>query len=176
MLTIGGIRDFSSNIEVVKALANKDNFRIQFVGKGAAAKMIEEYAAENNIKNIEFEGYYPKEKEAGYIREASFLNIFYPRKLSHDTALSNRFYNALIYHKPMLVTTNTTQGDYVELYQLGLSLDSCDNLDFKIKRALETSDYAAFSKRCDNLLEVFLKDYEIWKAKVLEFVKGKHCM
>lgn len=176
VLTIGGIRDYSSNIEVVKSLANKDNFRIQFVGKGAAAKMIEEYAVENNIKNIEFEGYYPKEKEAGYIKEASFLNIFYPRKISHDTALSNRFYNALIYHKPMLVTTNSTQGDYVEHYQLGLSLDSCEKLDVKIRKYLQAMDYAAFSKRCDNLLEVFLKDYDIWKAKVIEFVKGKHYM
>ncbi len=171
ILTIGGIRDYSSNVEVVKALANEENFTLQFVGKGSAAGMIEEYANQQQVKNIEFEGFYPKEKEPHYIRQASFLNIFYPRKISHDTALSNRFYNALIYCKPMIVTANTTQGDYAERYQLGLSLDSCNNLDVKIKEYLEALDYFAFSKRCKNLLTIFLRDYEELEAKVLEFVK-----
>jgi len=173
VLTIGGIRDYSSNIEVVKALANKDSFRIQFVGKGAAAKMIEEYAVENNIKNIEFEGYYPKEKEAGYIKEASFLNVFYPRKLSHDTALSNRFYNAMIHRRPMIVTSNTIQGDYVEQYQLGLSLEDCENLDVKMKSYLSTLSIEDFAKRCNRLLESFLEDYDNWENKIKKFVLEK---
>lgn len=170
VLTIGGIRDFSSNIEVVKALANKEGIKIQFVGKGTAAKMIEEFATENNIRNIEFEGYYPKEKEAGYIREASFLNIFYPRKLSHDTALSNRFYNALIHRRPMIVTSNTAQGDYVEQYKLGLSLVNCDNLDVKMRSYLDTLNMEDFAKQCDGLLKSFLKDYDNWENKVRTFI------
>ena len=173
VLTIGGIRDYSSNIEVVKALANKEYIRIQFVGKGTAAKMIEDFAVENHIDNIEFEGYYPKEKEAGYIRKASFLNIFYPRKLSHDTALSNRFYNAMIHRRPMIVTSNTTQGDYVEQYQLGLSLVDCENLDVKMKSYLATLNMEDFSKRCDSLLESFLEDYNNWETKVKKFVLEK---
>lgn len=173
VLTIGGIRDYSSNIEVVKALANKENIRIQFVGKGPAAKMIEDFAVENHIDNIEFEGYYPKDKEAGYIRDASFLNIFYPRKLSHDTALSNRFYNAMIHRRPMLVTSNTTQGDYVEQYQLGLSLMNCENLDMKMKSYLATLNLEDYAKRCDTLLKLFLEDYSTWEKKVSDFVLAK---
>lgn len=170
VLTIGGIRDYSSNIEVVKALANKERIHLQFVGKGAAAGLIEDYTQSNEIKNIEFEGFYPKEKEAGYIQQASFLNIYYPRVITHDTALSNRFYNALIYRKPMIVTTDTTQGDYVEKYQLGLSLETCDNLDTKLKNYLMTFDYDAFSKRCDELLFSFLEDYRIWENRVKMFL------
>jgi hypothetical protein len=77
ILTIGGIRDYSSNIEVVKALANKPRFHLSFVGKGYAAELIQSYATKENINNISFEGYYPKEKEKDYIIDASFLNIFY---------------------------------------------------------------------------------------------------
>lgn len=172
VLTIGGIRNYSSNIEIVKALANKENFTLQFVGKGSAADMIKEYAKQNKVENIDFEGFYPKEKEPQYIRQASFLNIFYPRRLSHDTILSNRFYNALIYRKPMIVTTDTIQGDYVERYQLGLSLDNCDKLDVKMKEYLELLDYETFSKRCDKLLNTFLRDYEILENKMLEFVRA----
>lgn len=170
VLTIGGIRDYSSNIEVVKALANKENFVLHFVGKGTAAGKIEFYAKENGVKNIEFEGFYPKEKESGYIKQATFLNIFYPRIITHDTALSNRFYNALIYRRPMIVTTDTTQGDYVEQNQLGLSLCNCDNLDKNIKDYLNSFDYNSFKDKCNELLRGFLQDYNLWECRIKEFI------
>ena len=172
VLTIGGIRDYVSNIEVVKALSNKPGFTLQFVGKGDAAGMIQEYVQRHSIRNVEFEGYYPKEKESGYIRHASFLNIFYPRVITHDTALSNRFYNALIHHKPMIVTANTTQGDYVEQYQLGISIESCESLDSKLQTYLSSLNYKEFSQRCNQLLSIFLKDYEVFEEKVKLFVSG----
>ena len=170
VLTIGGIRDYGSNIEVVKALANKKEFLVKFVGKGSASELIKDYAMQNKIDNIQFEGYYPKEKESEYIRKSTFLNIFYPRIISHDTALSNRFYNALIYRKPMVVTADTTQGNYVKQHQLGLSLENCNNLDLKMKEYLVDFDNVAFSERCNTLLKHFLMDYNSLEAKVREFV------
>lgn len=144
---------------------------MQFVGKGSAAGRIEYYAKENGVKNIEFEGFYPKESEPEYIKKATFLNIFYPRIITHDTALSNRFYNALIYRKPMIVTTGTTQGDYVEQNKLGLSLCSCDNLDMKIKDYLNSFDYNSFKVQCNELLKDFLQDYNLWECRVKEFLR-----
>ena len=170
VLTIGGIRDYSSNIEVVKALANKEGFQLHFVGKGAAASLIQSYVEEQKIQNVDFEGFYPKEKEAQYIQEATFLNIFYPKIISHETALSNRFYNSLIYKKPMIVTSNSVQGDYAEKYQLGLSLNDCTDLDLKIKSFLKTFDKASFDARCNELLMMFLKDYEEVYDTVRKFV------
>ena len=143
---------------------------MQFVGKGAAADKIECYAKENGVKNIEFEGFYPKERESGYIKQATFLNIFYPRVITHDTALSNRFYNALIYRKPMIVTTDTTQGDYVEQNRLGLSLCNCENLDKKMKDYLDSFDYDSFKNKCNELLSGFLQDYNLWERQVKEFI------
>ena len=170
VLTIGGIRDYSSNIEVVKALANKKEFLVKFIGKGSAAGLIKDYALQNKIDNIQFEGFYPKEKESEYIKESTFLNIFYPRIISHDTALSNRFYNALIYRKPMVVTADTTQGDYVKQHNLGLSLSDCSNLDIKMREYLSRLDYIAFSERCNALLKHFLSDYDNLEAKIKAFI------
>lgn len=171
VLTIGGIRDYESNISVVNALCNKTDFKMSFVGKGIAADRIKEYVVKNDIKNVEFEGYYPKEKEGDYIQRCSMLNIFYPKIQSHSTALSNRFYNSLIYKKPMIVTSNSTQGDYVEKYGLGLSLDNCSNLDEKINKYLSNFNYKEFIGRCNELLELFLKDTIILKSTIKDFLK-----
>lgn len=170
ILTIGAIRDYSSNVEVVKALANKKGIKMQFVGKGDGAVQIERYCIENDIKNISFVGFYQKQEEKEYIKDCSFMNIFYPRVITHDTALSNRFYNSLIYKKPMIVTKNTTQGDYVEKYQVGIAIENCNNIEHEL-RYFFNLDYSSYAKRCNSLLESFLKDQEEFENAVKRFIE-----
>lgn len=171
VLTIGGIRDYSSNIEVVKALANKEHVKVLFVGKGETSGRIEQYCKENGIQNVEFYGYYPKEEEPEYIKKATFLNIFYPRIITHDTAISNRFYNSLIYKRPMIVTANTTQGDFARNYNLGLSLDNCDNLEEKLRSWLKDNANEQYAERCNKLLGTFLSDYDRFISVLTDFTK-----
>ena len=172
VLTIGGIRNYDSNVKVIESLANQENICVNFVGKGIAAEPLENYSKKRKFFNVYFKGFYEKHQEASFIIECSFINIFYPRIISHDTIMSNRFYNALIYKKPMIVTSNSTQGDYVEKYNLGLSVENCENLAEKLKAFIENQDAAEFNKRCNSLLREFVKDYELFKAKVLSFVKN----
>ena len=116
------------------------------------------------------EGYYEKKDEGHIIEKCSLLNIFYPKIISHSTALSNRFYNGLIYKKPMLVTKESMQGDFVEKYNLGLALDNCDNLEFEINNFFNNNDFSDFYQSCNQLLLRFIDDYEIFKNKVIEFI------
>lgn len=171
VLTIGAIRDYSSNIEIVKALGNKKGITVSFVGKGSAAERIAEYCKKEGIENVKFTGFYQKHEESGYVKNATFMNIFYPRIITHDTALSNRFYNSLIYRKPMLVTKNTTQGNYAERYKVGLALDTTEGLAVKMQEFLK-QDYAAYSERCDFLLSVFINDYNDFWGVVKHFVSA----
>lgn len=171
VLTIGGIRDFESNVQILEHLANVNGFSIRFVGRGNAATALEMRAKELNAKNVLFEGYYPKEKEKDYISETTFMNIYYPRKPSHDTALSNRFYNSLIYKKPMITTKDTTQGNYVEKYHIGLALNDCNDLQTKLIDYLSTLDKNSYVKECNDLLKSFLIDYEKWESMLNAFVK-----
>lgn len=171
VLTIGGIRDYSSNIEIVKALANKVGFKLLFVGKGTASARIEAYCKDNGVYNVEFYGYYPKDEEPDYIKNATFMNIYYPRVITHDAALSNRFYNSLIYKRPMIVTSNTIQGEYAKNHSLGLCLDECTGLDVKLKTWLNECANQRYAERCNDLLRTFLHDYDTFISKLEEFVK-----
>ena len=170
ILTIGGIRDYSSNIEVVNALANKENYLLSFVGKGYAAELIKSYALKEKISNILFEGYYPKEKEKDYIVDSTFINIYYPKIISHSTAISNRFYNSLIFKRPMIVTKDSTQGDLCEKYNLGLSIENCNDLEININKFIKELDYKKFCSNCNNLLKEFLEDYIVFEKTICEFI------
>lgn len=169
VLTIGAIRDYSSNIEVVKALANQEGFSARFVGKGSVSTLLEGYCKHNNVKNVFFKGFYQKPEEAEYVRSCTFMNIFYPRIVTHDTALSNRFYNSLIYRKPMIVTKNTCQGDYAEKYHVGVAIDECSNLTEKLRWFLQ-QDYVEYCNQCDILLNRFMEDQELFVNAVIEFI------
>lgn len=171
ILTIGAIRDFSSNIEVTKAIANQDGFTLRFVGRGqGTVEKLQAYCDEVKATNVSFVGGYNKPEEAGYVKTSTFMNIFYPRIITHDTALSNRFYNSLIYRKPMIVTKGTIQGDYAEKYNVGVALTDCSNLTNDLKAFLQ-QDYQEYCKRCDGLLMEFLNDQHEFVEAVKKFVK-----
>ncbi len=171
VLTIGGIRDYSSNVQVVDALANNSLFTVRFVGRGSAAQKLAEHCKKEGIHNVSFVGFYQKPEEADFIKTTDFMNIFYPRVITHDTALSNRFYNSLIHRKPMVVTKNTCQGDYAEKYNVGVALVDCSTLD-KALNAFMQQDYKSYAKRCDELLREFLKDQKCFEQVVKKFVKN----
>lgn len=174
VLTIGAIRDFTSNIEVAKALANQGGFTLRFVGRGqGTVERIQEYCSSVKATNVSFVGAYNKPEEAGFVKDCTFMNIFYPRIITHDTALSNRFYNSLIYRKPMIVTKDTIQGDYAEKYNVGVAVTDCQNLTNNLMAFLK-QDYQAYCKRCDGLLNEFLNDQKAFVEAVKAFVESAH--
>lgn len=170
ILTIGGIRDYSANVKVIDAIKNSESYTLSFVGKGETSERLSNYCKDNNIKNVSFVGYYKKEEEAGYIVKSDFINIFYPRLLSHDTAVSNRFYNSLIFKKPMITTANTTQGDFAANYKVGIALEDCNQMIEKLEEFIKNNDFESYSRRCNELLSVFINEQHDFEKNVLEFI------
>ena len=147
---------------------------MNFVGKGPSAESLKTYSENSGFTNVHFEGYYPKEKEKDYINNSTFLNIFYPRKPSHDSALSNRFYNSLIYKKPMITTAETTQGYYALKHGLGVSVVDCTNLAEDLKKFLLNINMDEYNKRCNLLLQEFILDYDRFLTMLKSFISTSH--
>lgn len=169
--TIGAIRDYEQNYQVMSALSNQANYLIKFIGTpGNAGLKLQQDVVKNNFNNVEFIGFYNKEDEPKLLKDADFLNIFYPNIRTHSTALSNRFYNALIFKKPMIVTRNSEQGKYVEKYKLGLAIENTLALDKQIQNFILTFDQVNFNNNCNNLLLKFKDDYDIFKRKFITFL------
>ena len=171
ILTIGALRK-DMNFEVMDALGNVPGYSLSFVGKGVSSDMLVNYAKEKGYNNIVFSGFYKKEDEPSIIKNHTFINIVYPLIPSHISALSNRFYNSLIYKRPMIVSKDTVQGEFALQYGVGLVIDNCDDLKDKIAEYRRNLDYESYSKRCDALLKVFLRENMISEDTVRSFVNG----
>jgi hypothetical protein len=168
--TIGAIRDYDQNFQLMSALANKANYMIKFIGApGKAGTKLKKDAEKCNIQNVEFIGFYDKKDEPDLIKDADFLNIYYPKISTHTSALSNRFYNALIFKKPMIVLKDSIQGEYVLKYNLGIAIEDCSDLDKQIKNYCSNFQETEFIQNCNKLLEKFKEDYEAFKNQVVHF-------
>lgn len=171
VLTIGSIRNYDSNLEVIKALGNKVNINLYFVGKGVASNDLEKYVKENNINNVFFKGFYQKGEEKKIIENCTILNIYFPNIKSHSSIMSNRFYHGIAFKKPMIVTSNSIQGDYVEKYDLGLSINNCDNLYELLINYNKNFDSNKFEINSNKLLSIFREDYTKFHQNILKFLE-----
>lgn len=173
VLTIGALRDFESNKEVIDALGNDERFELRFVGRGPSEEDLKRYSIAKGFANVSFTGFYKKEDEYKYIEEADFLNIYYPRKISHDTALSNRFYNSLLFCKPMITTKDTIQGDYAEKYGVGIAIKNCSNLAENLI-SFTDGQGSIYMKGRNSVLASIKKDCETFDNMVKSFVKNRN--
>ena len=169
LLTIGALRT-DMNYEVMDALGNVSGFKLSFVGKGNAAEALELYSKGKGYDNVVFTGFYKKEEEPSIYEQHALVNIIYPLIPSHISALSNRFYNSLIYKRPMIVTRGTVQGDYAEQYGVGLVINNCEKLDEKILEYQKNLDFVQYQKQCHLLLKVFLIENKTFEDKVKNFL------
>jgi len=171
ILTIGSIRK-DANFEVLDSVGNAPDIELAFIGKSGngSAELLEAHAKEKGYRNIVFKGLYRKEEEGDIYKQFNFVNIFYPRIPSHITALSNRFYNSLIFRRPMIVTKGGIQGNLVEKYGVGLAIDNCEGLPERLRLYYSNLDFDAYQERCDNLLKEIIKDYEKFSECVQSFL------
>ena len=171
VITIGTLRHYQQNYQIMSALANNPNFLIKFIGSPAKECLkLQQDAIKNQFSNVEFMGFYHKKDEFSLLEDADFINIFFPTDIAGVTAMSNRFYNAILFKKPIIATKGTIQGMYVEKYNLGLVLENCANLENQIKEFVLNFNQAEFNQNCDKLLVEFRNDYQIFKEKFIEFL------
>lgn len=168
-MTIGGIRHVEQNREIIKALADNDKFQVTFAGWGFGVPALQKYVEENGIKNVSFTGFYNKQDEPGIIAQATFLNIYYSLEPNPRTAISNRFYNSLIYRKPMITTIGTIQGKYAADYQVGLAVKNAENLACEIEQYYQQFDSETYEQQRLKLLQSFRQDYQVFENALKTF-------
>ena len=160
----------------VYPISTEELKNIPGVGEGKAKrygnefiKLIKKYVEENGIKNVSFTGFYNKQDEPGIIAQATFLNIYYSLEPNPRTAISNRFYNSLIYRKPMITTIGTIQGKYAADYQVGLAVKNTENLACEIELYYQQFDSETYEQQRLKLLQSFRQDYQVFENALKTF-------
>ena len=70
----------------------------------------------------------------------------------------------------MIVTAGSIQGEYVEKYNLGVSVKDCSDLANMLCSFIVTMDKELFENNCNILLAGFIKDNELFLAELDKFI------
>lgn len=158
ILTIGQIRNYIANQYIISKLENHPQIDMIFSGDGIAKSELEAYVKAENITNVSFTGSYEKTMEQMIVANSDFMNIYLPDNLLSNFLMTNRFYLALLYKKPMIVSRNSEHAKYVSKYNLGIIVSDerdlyNDILDFKFQ-----FNATIFNEACEMLISEIHKD------------------
>lgn len=168
LLTIGQLRDYSSNSNIIERLGNDEDYKLVFSGSGLAEQPLKDFVIKTNVKNVSFTGRYKKEDEKKMVEACDMLNIYFNHDINSDTLMSNRFYLSVLHRKPMIVRKNTFQAELVELYGLGVVLDENDDFKKSIEQYVRTYDSEKYNKGCQQYLSIIQKEMQLFESKLVQ--------
>lgn len=120
---IGYVRFIENDKKLIKALGNDPRYIIQFFGSGS--KKLEEFAEENNIKNMEIVDNFKVEETGELLKRADVINNLYGKgDIALDTALSIKYYYALYMNLPILVYDETFMEEVTTRIGIGYSFNN----------------------------------------------------
>lgn len=165
---IGGLRESEYMKLLIDIFGNDDRFQFVIHGGGENLKELVDYS--NDLNNVHFTGEYFEKDKKDLVKEMDIICYNYPQSFVNNFALANKYYDGLLYRKPMLGNINTYSGKLIVENNLGISLDFDDeNYKEKIYNYFVEYDAQVFEKQCDLLLEEIQKENTIYKDKIKDF-------
>ena len=169
LLHIGITRGEEFNKKIADIFGGDDRFEVNIVGSGNDTETFKTYI--KNIPNIKVKGTYNNEDKMNYIENASMLLYYYPGDYNCDSALANKYYDGLIYKKPLIGNINTYSGKRLQDKELGISLDIDDDcFSDKVFEYVQTLDQSKYMDAVKKEMNLVIKEDAIYLARIKEFL------
>ncbi len=173
---IGSIRDYKMNIDFINSLKNKKHIALNFHGEGAINKDIENHVTNQKIDNVKLTGRYEKKQESDLYKNSDFINILIPNdSINSRTLLPNRLYNAAIYGKPMLAFVGTYLAEIVNKYNLGIVVESFDNIEIEIMEYINDFKLEFYENGRTLFFEGVIKENIEFRDRLQKFKNNGRC-
>lgn len=170
---IGIIRSFETNCKFIDSLSKSSKYELNYIGKGISEIDLKKYCNENDISNVNFYGRYEKSEEMQHYKKSDFINILNSdTAIGNNTAMANRIYNGCISKCPMIVTKGSYMADIIKEFDLGFELDvQNDNVLEELNKYINEFNHEKFINGCNNFMNEVVKDQNIFKMRLLDFLR-----
>ncbi len=170
LLHIGITRGEAYNKKLADIFGNDPRFVVNIIGSGNDTKTFLEYT--KDLENIHVAGTYNNTEKAKYIKDAAMLLYYYPCSYNCNRALANKYYDGMIFKKPLIGNVNTYSGQRLQEKGLGIALDIDDpafaDKLFEYITHLET---AQFMQAVETELAAVLEEDKLYLEKIQQFVQ-----
>jgi hypothetical protein len=170
----GVVRYFEYQKQYLDALKNDERFRIIYHGDGVDLEKYKSYCSENGFNNVIFTGSYKNEEKEALLTKAHILNNCYGyiensgNKIKY--AVSNRFYDGIIFHLPQLVEPEGFKTEWVKESGVGISSLPKDALGDNLYEYYWSINEENFNQSCNDVLEIVIREDDYFIHKIDEFI------
>lgn len=171
----GVVRYFEFQKAYLDALKNDPRFSIIFHGDGPELNGYKKYCSENGFQNIIFTGSYNNSEKARLLKSAHILNNCYGytegagNKLKY--AVSNRFYDGMIFHIPQLVEPEGYKSEWANAAGIGVSFIPDQTFADRLYDYYEQIDAEQFDQACERELQLVIEEDDKYISMIDEFIK-----
>lgn len=170
---VGSVRYERENLELIKALKNNEDYELLYYGQVVSGCYIEEKAREMGVKNIKFFGSFNNNQKANIYDNIDIINSLYGNSsFEVTTAVPNRYYDALLFKKPIIASKGTFLGEMVQKKRLGIVVDVFhDNVESLLSSFIKSFDPRYFLEACNKELVQILKEQNYYCAYIRKLLK-----
>ena len=155
---------------LIDVISQDNRFMLYFHGGGEFLNGAMKHAA--GTKNVAFTGEYTGDEKIKYALEADIFCYNYESSFINDRALANKYYDALIFKKPLLGNSRTYSGQLIERNGLGISLELDDpEYTNKLYGYYVNLDRDIFDANAERELERVLCEDATYMLKIEEFCR-----
>lgn len=172
----GLVRYFQFQKQYLDALKNDERFEIVYHGDGPELERFKKYCNENDIRNVVFTGAYNNKDKAHLLHNAHILNNAYgfmEKGLCQNRvkyAVSNKFYDGMIYHIPQIVEPDGFKSDWIRDCQIGECFSPDKFFADKLYNYYTSIVPEKFDAKCESLLQTVLKEDDEYITMIDEFI------
>lgn len=169
---VGALAHYDENVHLIEQLKNNSKFNLKYYGLGTINENLKNYINENNIINVEVKGIYERKEENQIYAQIDFINILLDNnKINNKTCMANRFYNAVIFGKPIIINMGSYMASIVEKYELGVIIKNRDSLLFEIEKYVENFNCKKYEKNRENCFRWLKKEENKFKSNLDLFLQ-----
>ncbi len=169
----GTVRFFDFQKKYIDALKNDSRFVMVYHGAGTDLQRYRDYCQENGVENVVFTGPYDNKDKQKLLADADMLNNCYGGSSGDELryAVSNRYYDGLIYHIPQLVEPDGYKASITGESQVGIALEATESLADELYAYYMNIDKEKFDTSCSLALDRILQEDDMYIQKIDEFIE-----
>ena len=172
---VGSVRYENENCRLIEALNNNHNYEMLYYGPLVNGCNIDEKAKKLGAKNVAFLGTFRNDQKADIYKRIDIINSLYGNaSLEVTTAVPNRYYDALLFKKPIIASKGTFLGELVQKNHLGIAVDIFrDDIEKLLNKYIKSFDSSQFLNCCNRELDKVLQEQKSYYNFIQKFIKDE---
>ena len=168
----GTVRFFDYQKKYLDVFQNDPRFMLIYHGAGTDLERYRVYCREKDIQNVRFTGAYDNREKRTLLQNAAFLNNCYGGRNGDALkyAVSNRFYDGIVYHIPQIVEESGYKAQEVKRFDVGLAVEPDPELPDRLYQYYCSLDKARFDGACDKAMKEILAEDDLFVRRIDAFI------